>query len=173
MIINDPTHNGPPGSRHGGVAASHFAKLVDPHRPRTRFHAFVPLGVPPTGHLADDGAVAISHGVTLLATGAPTDPVELFPDLPVPELADEVRSYAVERDRRPFPTRCGCDPARPRAKQPPAAPRSTGEAQCPRQHVAPDSGQHQARLPDMGRPRLRQRRSGARRRPRRRQHRHR
>ena len=89
MIINDPTHNGPPGSGLGGVAAGHFAKLVDPHRARTRFHAFVPVGVPPTGHLAGDGAVAVSHGVTLIATGPPTGPVETFPDLPVSELTGD------------------------------------------------------------------------------------
>ena len=32
MIINDPTHNDPPGSGHGDVGAGHSAELVDPHR---------------------------------------------------------------------------------------------------------------------------------------------
>ena len=104
MIINHPTHNDPPGSEHGDVGAGHSAELVDPHRLR---------GVPPTDHRVDDGAVAVSHGAMLIATGVPTDPVEPFPVLPVPELADEARWYAAERDRRPFPTRFDCGPPRP------------------------------------------------------------
>ena len=117
MIIIDPTHNGPPGSGHGGVAAGRFAELVDPHRARVRFHAFIPLGVPLTGQRAADGAVAVSDGDTLIATVAPTDPIEPFVDLPVPELDDvaaaEARWYAACRDRHPFPTCFGCGPARP------------------------------------------------------------
>ena len=46
-------------------------------------HAFVLRGVPPTDHRVDDGAVAVSHGAMLIATGVPTDPVEPFPVLPV------------------------------------------------------------------------------------------
>ena len=117
MIIIDPTHNGPPGSGHGGVAAGRFAELVDPHRARVRFHAFIPLAKPLTGQPADDGAVAVSDGDTLIATVAPTDPFAPFADLPVPELDDvaaaEARWYAAYRDRHPFPTCFGCGPARP------------------------------------------------------------
>jgi hypothetical protein len=117
MIIIDPTHNGPPDSGHGGVAAGRFAELINPSRASVRFRTFIPLGVPLVGRVVDDGSATVADGDTVVATVRPMDPLGPVADMPVPSIADvneaEASWLTAHAASHPFPTCFGCGPARP------------------------------------------------------------
>lgn len=60
-IVIDSRFNGPLDSGHGGVAAGHFASLIEPDAASVRLKAPIPLDTPLHAHRGD-GVVTISDG---------------------------------------------------------------------------------------------------------------
>ncbi|MGA9276050.1 hypothetical protein [Ilumatobacter sp.] len=115
MITIPTTHNGPPHSAHGGVAAGRMAELLDSRRARVRFHSPPPLDEPLTTLERPLESIEVFAGSRHVATVSPTAPLDVEPFKPhIPMAVAVAESRWLDRFEgdHPFPTCFGCGPAR-------------------------------------------------------------
>jgi hypothetical protein len=104
--------NGPPDSAQGGYVCGLVASRIDSPSAAVSLRVPPPLETPLEVRRGGGGAVALYHGETRIADGAPAGLDVAVPEPVSLEAAEQASRDFPWRDDHPFPTCFGCGPAR-------------------------------------------------------------